>query len=155
MDAWPIEASRARPEQVPGQAALICAILVSRALLYSPVLTSYLVFSVPVTRPATRPIGAIIEIPLPIFEAVDAFSELSTRRSPGAVAQLTGIAWAAASSFFSFTAHPLTSATKPIAQRLAPIFVLIIFSPKRLESHDACSQSRRSTCKNTFAMRLV
>jgi hypothetical protein len=45
-----------------------------------------------VTNPATRPIGAIIEMPLPIFDAVLAFSEFSVRRSPGAVAQLIGIA---------------------------------------------------------------
>src|SRR5271167_748986 len=70
-------------------------------------------------------------MPLPIFDAVDAFSEFSTRRSPAAVAQLTGIAWAAARSFFSCSAQPLTSANKPNAQRPAPIFVvLIIFSPR-------------------------
>jgi hypothetical protein len=45
-----------------------------------------LVFSVPVINPATRPFGAIIEMPLPIFDAVLAFSELSTQIARGSCA---------------------------------------------------------------------
>jgi hypothetical protein len=50
---------------------------------------------VPVTTPTTKPIGTTIETPLPIFEAVLAFSPWSTRMSPSAVGQLIGIACAA------------------------------------------------------------
>jgi hypothetical protein len=60
------------------------------------------------------------------------------------VAQLTGIAWAAASSFFSFIAQPLISAIKPNAQRLAPIVLLIICTPEKLNSCDARSQNHCS-----------